>query len=222
MSTLYWLHDDLRLGDNPALTAAAQDQALTMLYCIDEDRFNTDRFGNRQMGVHRWRFLRECLLDLQHSLSELGQTLNLVAGNPREIVSDLLQTGRFNRVVRTRQHTSNETAVWRHLIESYPNVRFEQYDSATLYSQDAIPCGETFPNTFTQFRKILDAVAFRPSSATPTRLPAPTTFELVSRLVQAPTESSCVAGGETTGEQQLEAYFSTHAASACSPKPLMV
>ena len=76
MSTLYWLHDDLRLQDNPALAAAAQDDALTMLFCIDEARFNTDRFGNRQMGAHRWRLLRESLLDLQHSLSELGQTLN--------------------------------------------------------------------------------------------------------------------------------------------------
>ena len=30
MSTLYWLNDDLRLQDNPALNAAAQDDALTI------------------------------------------------------------------------------------------------------------------------------------------------------------------------------------------------
>lgn len=213
MSTLYWLHDDLRLQDNPALAAAAQDDALTMLFCIDEARFNTDRFGNRQMGAHRWRLLRESLLDLEHSLSELGQTLNLVTGNPSEIISDLLQTGRFNRVVRTRQHTSAETMLWQHLTESYPSVSFEQYDGSTLYHQDAITFGDTFPATFTQFRKSLDTVAFRPTAAAPTRLPAPTSFELKTRLVQAPTESGLLAGGETAGGQHLEGYFSTDAAS---------
>lgn len=213
MSTLYWLSDDLRLRDNPALAAAAKDDTLTVLFCTDAGRFTTDRFGNRQMGAHRWRFQREALLDLQHSLSELGQTLNLVTGNPLEIVSDLILTGRFNRVIRTRQHSSAETLLWQHLTESFPDISFEQYDSATLYQQKAIPFGETFPATFTQFRKSIDAVTFRPTAATPTRLPAPTAFEKRSQLAQAPTESSFLAGGETAGAQHLEDYFSTDAAS---------
>ena len=68
MSTLYWLNDDLRLQDNPALAAAAQDDTLTLLFCLDESRLQTDRFGNQQMGEQRWGFLRQALQDLSASL----------------------------------------------------------------------------------------------------------------------------------------------------------
>ena len=66
MNTLYWLTDDLRLQDNPALVAAAQGDTLTIIFCIDEQRFSTDRFGNRGMGARRWRFVQESLLDVYH------------------------------------------------------------------------------------------------------------------------------------------------------------
>ena len=36
MTTLYLLTDDLRLADNPALAAAAEDTALAVACCIDE------------------------------------------------------------------------------------------------------------------------------------------------------------------------------------------
>lgn len=211
MSTLYWLSDDLRLQDNPALAAAAQDDALAIIFCIDEQRFKTDRFGNRQMGSHRWRFLRESLLDLQHCLAELGQTLNLVTGNPREVVSSLLSTGRFNRIVRTRPHSIDETVIWQFLSEAFPGISFEAVDGSTLYLQDTINFGAEFPETFTQFRRSLDGVAFRSPINPPIRLPAPTSYEIDNRLVQTPDEIRHPSGGATTGRQSLEAYFNTDA-----------
>ena len=103
MSTLYWLNDDLRLRDNPALNAAAQDDALTILFCLDERRRKTDRFSNSRMGEHRWDFLRASLQDLHKSLVKLGQQLHILEGNPQLIVTSLLNSGHFQRIVRQTQ-----------------------------------------------------------------------------------------------------------------------
>lgn len=213
MSTLYWLTDDLRLMDNPALIAAAEDSALTIIFCIDEQQFKTDRFGNRRIGAHRWRFLRESLLELQNDLSALGQNINLLTGNARILVGDLLRTGRFNRVVRTRQHASNESVIWHFLQECFSEVQFEEYDVATLYRRDAVQFGSEFPATFSQFRRAMGGVAFRPTACEPDRLPEPTSFELDGRLLQTPEEIAHPRGGSRQGLEALKAYFGSNAAS---------
>lgn len=214
MSTLYWLNDDLRLQDNPALNAAAQDDALTILFCLDERRLKTDRFSNSQMGEHRWGFLQESLQDLSIGLAKLGQPLNILAGNPQLIVTSLLDSGRFHRIVRSRQHASDKTAIWQSLRLAYPNILFEEYDSTTLYLQDKVQFTSRFPATFSEFRRALDTVAFRPSSTRPASLPAPTSIKLDIPMVAVAGNSRHPRGGETAGAQHLDKYFSTDAASS--------
>ena len=213
MNTLYWLTDDLRLQDNPALVAAAQGDTLTIIFCIDEQRFSTDRFGNRGMGARRWRFVQESLLDLRQGLAKRGQTLSVLSGNPREVVSGVLRAGRFDRVVRTRQHTINETATWQSLSEEFSDILFDEYDSSTLYLLPAVNFGESFPATFSQFRRSLDAVAFRPMAREPERLPEPGNFGLDSMVLQATGPSIVPRGGASAGKEHVNAYFGTHAAS---------
>ena len=213
MNTLYWLTDDLRLQDNPALAAAAQGDALTIIFCIDQQRFNTDRFGNRGMGVRRWRFVQESLLDLQQSLAKHGQTLSVLSGKPREIVSGVLRSGRFDRVVRTRQHTSNETSAWQYLSEAFADILFDEYDGSTLYPLTAVSFGESFPATFSQFRRSLDAVAFRPMVHEPERLPEPLNLEIDSLALQATGQLIVPRGGASAGKEHVDAYFGTHCAS---------
>ena len=132
MNTLFWLTDDLRLEDNPALVNAAQDDTLTIIFCIDEQAFRTDKFGNQGMGALRWKFVQESLLDLQKGLAKHEQTLNLLSGKPSGVLNDLLQAGRFDRVVRTRQHNSNELLVWQYLRDKFPAVLFDEYDCGVL------------------------------------------------------------------------------------------
>ena len=213
MNTIFWLTDDLRLEDNPALVNAAQDDTLTIISCIDQQAFRTDRFGNVGMGALRWQFVQESLLDLQKGLAKHGQTLNLLSGKPSEVVSDLLHTGRFDRVVRTRQHNSNEMTIWQYLRETFPDILFDEYDSSTLYSLSAVCFTESFPATFSQFRRSLDAVAFRSVVQEPERLPEPLEFELGSLAIQTPDQSSSSRGGTSAGREHVDAYFSTHAPS---------
>jgi deoxyribodipyrimidine photo-lyase len=219
MSTLYWLNDDLRLQDNPALAAAAQDDTLTLLFCLDESRLQTDRFGNQQMGEPRWGFLRQALQDLSASLSRLGQTLNILEGKPQEIVSSLLDSGRFTRIIRSRQHTSAQCTMWQLLSQAFPHILFEEYDSTTLYRQAAVQFREKFPATFSDFRRSLNAVAFRPAASQPLRLP-PSTAVTLPGTVMPPgitmppnIATGLPGGGESAGREYLQAYFSTNAAS---------
>ncbi|MDA0978724.1 MAG: deoxyribodipyrimidine photo-lyase [Proteobacteria bacterium] len=214
MSTLYWLNNDLRLGDNPALTAAAADDSLTCVFCIDPHWFRTDRFGNRRMGTHRWRFLRESLLDLHQQLSQFGQTLHLLEGNPGETLPTLLATGQFNRIVRTRQHTSDAVNIWDALQTAYPAISFEQYDSATLYGADAITRWSSLPETFSAFKRALAGTPFRPEVAMPSRLPGPASIDIDDRLIESPASSAIVRGGATAAHRHLGDYFDSGAASA--------
>ena len=48
--SLYWFRQDLRLADNPALTAAAQDGAVIPVYILDDDHAGDHRMG----GASRW------------------------------------------------------------------------------------------------------------------------------------------------------------------------
>ena len=214
MSTLYWLTDDLRLRDNPALNAAAQDDALTILFCLDERRLKTDRFSNSRMGEHRWDFLRASLQDLHKSLVKLGQQLHILEGNPQLIVTSLLNSGRFQRIVRSRQHSSDQTAMWQSLRLAHPNILFEEYDSTTLYLQDNVQFTNRFPATFSEFRRALDAVAFRPSSIQPMSLPSPAVITLDNITVAETSSTQHPRGGETAGAQHLDKYFSSNAASS--------
>jgi len=79
---IHWFRQDLRLSDNPALTAAAQHQAVLPIYILDDDNA-----GNYGMGAaSRWW--------LHHSLEmlsvSLGDRLSVYRGNPQTILDDVL------------------------------------------------------------------------------------------------------------------------------------
>ncbi|MBL6690482.1 MAG: DASH family cryptochrome [Pseudomonadales bacterium] len=210
MATLYLLTDDLRVEDNPALNLAAKADRLAILYCVDDSLFRTDRFGCRGMGRHRWRFLRESLQDLNQSLAELGQVLHLKEGDPRRILTEILNTGRFNQVIRTRGHDARSNTWWRVLAADFPSLDFVEVDSSTLYQQHQLEI-EHFPQSFSAFRRALQNQSFRQSVQAPCRLPA--SVELDSSLVTAPSKCETPVGGSLAASTHLENYFRTGAAS---------
>ena len=62
--SLHWFRQDLRLADNPALTAAAQDGAVIPVYILDDDHAGDHKMG----GASRWW--------LHHSLHALNDSLD--------------------------------------------------------------------------------------------------------------------------------------------------
>ena len=62
--SLNWFRQDLRLADNPALTAAAQDGAVIPVYILDDDHAGDHKMG----GASRWW--------LHHALHALNDSLD--------------------------------------------------------------------------------------------------------------------------------------------------
>ncbi len=211
MTTLYLLTDDLRVDDNPALKLAAKDERLAIVYCVDDKAFKTDRFGCRGMGQHRWRFLRESLQDLNQDLADLGQVLHLLEGDTLTVATHLLRSGNFSRVVRTRGHDHRTNFWWNKLVARFVDIEFIEVDGSTLFAQEQIQF-ETFPDSFSKFRKQIADQLFRDYVSAPSSLPG--SIELDSRLITAPASDALPRGGSLAGKEHLERYFSTQAASS--------
>lgn len=81
--TIHWFRQDLRLSDNPSLSAAAQQGLLLPLYILD-----TSNNKDKPMGA-------SSLCWLHHSLYELNRQLNnklmIQSGDPLSIMIDLIK-----------------------------------------------------------------------------------------------------------------------------------
>ena len=79
---IHWFRQDLRLGDNPALTNATQHQQVLPIYILDDINAGDNAMG----GASRW-WLHNSL----HSLAQsLGDQLSVYQGNPIEIFKDII------------------------------------------------------------------------------------------------------------------------------------
>jgi len=78
---IHWFRQDLRLSDNPSLSAAAANGAVLPVYILDDANAGDHRMG----GASRWW--------LHHSLTALNQALDgkliVLSGNPAEILGNL-------------------------------------------------------------------------------------------------------------------------------------
>ncbi|MCB1487046.1 MAG: deoxyribodipyrimidine photo-lyase, partial [Bauldia sp.] len=84
---LFWFRDDLRLADNPGLTAACEaGKPLILLYILDDSGDGTRPPG----GAARW-WLHHSLKSLSADLAKAGQTLVLQQGKARDIVPELVR-----------------------------------------------------------------------------------------------------------------------------------
>ncbi len=82
-TSLVWLRDDLRLADNPALTAALADSdRVAILYVLDDESPEVRPLGS----ASRW-WLHHSLRSLARDITELGGHLILRRGASRTVVS---------------------------------------------------------------------------------------------------------------------------------------
>jgi deoxyribodipyrimidine photo-lyase len=77
MNSLLWLRRDLRLRDHPALSAAAQADTMTAVFCLDERLL-----AGRHRSGPRTQFMLESLAELGAALKARGNHLFVVDGDP--------------------------------------------------------------------------------------------------------------------------------------------
>ncbi|MBS03616.1 MAG: deoxyribodipyrimidine photolyase [Gammaproteobacteria bacterium] len=80
---IHWFRQDLRLGDNPALTEAARHGAVLPVYVLDDVSAGPHAMG----GASRWWLHRS----LERLNASLGGRLHVVTGNARECLPALAE-----------------------------------------------------------------------------------------------------------------------------------
>ncbi|XP_071493638.1 cryptochrome-1-like [Diadema antillarum] len=84
---VHWFRKGLRLHDNPALKEGIKGaNGFRCIYILDPWFA-----GSCSKGVNRWRFLLECLEDLDSSLRRLNSRLFLVRGQPADVLPRLFK-----------------------------------------------------------------------------------------------------------------------------------
>jgi len=103
--TLHWFRNDLRLTDNPALSAAAEAGQLLCLYILDN---GPDR--RALGGASRW-WLSRSLDALGEALARKGGRLVLMQGDPAEIIPRIAAAADIDLVTWNRRYEAPAIAL---------------------------------------------------------------------------------------------------------------
>lgn len=208
---LFWFTNDLRLHDNGALVAAAENcRRLLCIYCVDSRWFASNNYIPRRIGKYRWRFLRQSLAVLDEQLQLRGQKLHLVYGDPVQVLADMVACYDIDAVYQSAQVCSDELKQWRQLQGRFPYLEFCQQDTRTLFSESRLPFAiEHLPDRFSHFRRRVESLPIASPLPVPANLPPPISVDLAVPDLPPVVDSEppFVHGGEVAGLAHLAEYF---------------
>ena len=99
---LFWFKKDLRIFDNLALTEALKDGKVIPFFLIEPELWELPDHSARQ-----WEFVRECLVDLNNSLHQIGLKLIIRIGNIQSVVIEFMEHYKINGIY-SHQETGND------------------------------------------------------------------------------------------------------------------
>lgn len=170
-SSIVWLRDDLRVADNPALTAAIDEgNPIVVVYILDEESP-----GIRPLGAATKWWLHHSLSALADKLHRLGGSLVLRRGPAHDVLRTLIRESDATALLWNRRYGKPERDVDAAIKEyaKASGVTAQSFHANLLFEPWTIRTGNDTPYTvFTPFWK--NCIA-RP---TPPRLPieAPSTI----------------------------------------------
>ncbi|XP_060079339.1 cryptochrome-1-like [Ylistrum balloti] len=85
--SIHWFRKGLRIHDNPSLIAACENAVDVKPIFILDPWFSE----NGNVGINRWRFLLQTLLDLDANLKKINSRLFVIKGKPQEVLIDLFK-----------------------------------------------------------------------------------------------------------------------------------
>ena len=83
---LVWFKKDLRTYDNEALNEALKTGNVIPIFVVETDLWKLPDHSSRQ-----WEFVRECLIDLNHSLNDIGLKLIIRIGNIQDVIKEFME-----------------------------------------------------------------------------------------------------------------------------------
>lgn len=212
--SLFLFTNDLRVQDNSALLQAAKSaEALHCITVSETTPLAPNRYGFKDIGTHRQRFMDESRLDLQRDLSALSQSLVVLRGDPAIQIQKEIDQYEITQVFRSRNAGWNEQQYWAALQQANPEVAFQEFDTHTLFSLDKLPIDiSDLPASFSKFRRIAEQSNIDYQPVTIERLPPPLTTSNIAAndsSIAAPTKENTFKGGATSAWQHIDDYFAS-------------
>ncbi len=149
-AAIAWLRDDLRIADNPALSAALdRGGPVVAVFVLDEESPSIRPLG----GASKW-WLHESLRSLERSLAELGIPLVLRRGRATEMITRLVTETKADAVFWNRRYGSAEIAIDTVLKKELraDGIIVESFQASLLFEPWTIRTGHgTSYSVFTPF-----------------------------------------------------------------------
>jgi deoxyribodipyrimidine photo-lyase len=207
MRQLFLFRNDLRLADNPGLTAHARGEALLCVYCWPAAPAWCNLTG---MGSQRERFLRESLRALHMELQEMGQGLLVLHTDPRTALPQLVNAFDIQRIGLSAAPGTRERDQL-HRLREVLDVPIEVHETNSLYERDQLPFAlDELPAQFTPFRRKVEKLSVNAPLPAPDRLPPPPTglnFEKPAASATLPHPAFPVRGGSAEGHRRLRHWM---------------
>lgn len=218
---LFWFRHDLRLHDNPALSALSEQvDSMICVYLYPSpysSPFLPDELGN---GLCKKQFLDESLLTLRDALQAIGSDLLIIARDEKiyeaSQIALLCKQVKANILGVSFHGGYDERQALTQINASEKNLKVVSKQSHTLFNEEELPfdiCD--MPNVFTAFRKKVEKHA-EVSCPAPTinSLPRLIDFQVKSQFLKTVAGNTKFKGGESQGLKHLDYYFGkTQAAS---------
>ena len=244
-AVLWFRGNDLRLDDHAPLReaqrrvqqgrAAGEPVEVVPVYCFDPREWRRTRWSPTKTGAARSQFLRESVADLRASLEAVGSGLLVYHARPEDVLPRLLHPSRPTAVLAHGRVAPEELAVERAVesaVRGGGGALELFWGAQTLYHRDDAFDDKVFPNTFTPFRKRVEARAtVRPLVPAPgpgqlgplgeelgtgdgaaggdARRALPALGDLAEGLAALPANphGAAMEGGETAGLARLRYYL---------------
>jgi len=211
-----WHRADLRTADNAALTAAADAvagkdtdaDAVAPLFIFDP-RY----YGDSGLACDaRLRFMHECLLDLQRQYENMGSSLALLRGDPRERLRDLLEAGTVDAIHYNRHPTGRYGKQVSDTVREWPESE-PVADDGIRYERRRHRDGTVAVGTREGWREQCEDYFEREPQPRPDSLPAnPVDSETSVKSIESafsvdPTKQAVPEGGTLAGNARLSEFI---------------
>ena len=148
---IYWFRQDLRLHDNPTLSAAVESgKPIIAVYILNEDTSNKWTEGS----ASRW-WLHHSLQELSHALSQLGSRLILRKGKVTDVLNQLIEESDADALYFSRQYEPYANQLEDRINKLFSDqVEIKRFKGYLLYEPESIRTGSNQPyKVFTPFYK---------------------------------------------------------------------
>jgi deoxyribodipyrimidine photo-lyase len=212
---IYWFRNDLRLTDNSALVEACMHaDFLLPVYIHSPQTKETHALGFPRESHHRRAFLRESLDGLRGQLRSVGSDLLEYAGEPVDLLAQLVELTGANAIYCERIEAPEEMNQCQQ-IKSL-GISLHEFWQSSMLSLENLPFPvQEMPDMFTQFRKEIEraGLKFEPPVVAPLTIPPlPELSEALLTKAMCPVMTSAkrfsyLRGGERNAAAHLKQYL---------------